>query len=249
MSLRPSVHKDREFLGSLRVPDGTWVVIRVDGKGFSSYTAKYERPFDARFHKTMVFAARAQFRAFENTPALVTTHSDEISVVLPPSFDLFQRRVEKLVSVAASMAASAFGSNSGDIVGFDARLVVEPSLEAVVDYLQWRHEDCWRCFLNSLAYWTARDKGLSKREATRIAGALPREKHDYLHSVGINPVERPVRERRGSVVYRKREPHTGHNPLTGKDVETTRMRVTDEAPPHGQEFRDFVAKVLEGSHG
>jgi tRNA(His) 5'-end guanylyltransferase len=242
--LRPTPHKKREIYADVRVPEGGWIVLRLDGKGFSAYTDKYERPHDERFHAYMVDAARAQFDAFQNTPLLVSTHSDEISVVMPRDFDLFERRVEKLVSVGASIAASAFSVGSGDVVAFDGRVVVQPSRTAVLDYLKWRQEDCWRCFLNSLAYWTARDRGMTVREATKIAGALPRDKHDYLHSVGVNPTERPLWERRGTVLYRKQVAHTGFNPITQQEVPTTRLRVVSVPPPYGEEFRTFTEGLV-----
>ncbi len=92
-----------ECFPGLRVPDGAWVVLRLDGRGFTRFTeAHCRKPFDDRFHGWMVAAARAVFEDFG--AAYAYTESDEISVLLPRGWAHFDREVEKAVSVSAGIA-------------------------------------------------------------------------------------------------------------------------------------------------
>lgn len=47
--------RELEYFHSLRILPEAWIVIRVDGKGFSRLTeARFEKPFDIKFHDLMV---------------------------------------------------------------------------------------------------------------------------------------------------------------------------------------------------
>ena len=50
----------------------------------------------------------AVFRVREFQALYVYTQSDEISVLLPQTFDLFDRSLEKVVSLTASLATAVF---------------------------------------------------------------------------------------------------------------------------------------------
>jgi len=48
----------QECFHALRVLPGTWPVLRLDGRGFSRLTqARFEKPFDIRFHELMCATA------------------------------------------------------------------------------------------------------------------------------------------------------------------------------------------------
>ena len=81
-----------EIYHALRVPDDCYIVLRVDGRAFHSYTEKYERPFDPRFHEHMSGVAEALAESFVGT--LAYTESDECSLVLGPQWDYLGRSVE-----------------------------------------------------------------------------------------------------------------------------------------------------------
>ncbi|MEV7966915.1 tRNA(His) guanylyltransferase Thg1 family protein [Sphaerisporangium sp. NPDC088356] len=111
----------REWFHSLTLMPGAWAIIRVDGRSFSRYTEqRFDKPFDPRFSALMVDTAQRLLEELGGRYAY--TESDEISVVLPPAFDLFGREVEKLVSVSASVAAAAFTHAAGEPVHFDSRI-------------------------------------------------------------------------------------------------------------------------------
>jgi hypothetical protein len=53
--MRPDAFEGRlralDVFHALRLPPGRWVILRLDGRGFSRLTeARFEKPFDARFH-------------------------------------------------------------------------------------------------------------------------------------------------------------------------------------------------------
>lgn len=50
----------REYFHALRFLPGAWVILRVDGHGFSRLTeTRYDKPFDAAFNGFMVRTAQA----------------------------------------------------------------------------------------------------------------------------------------------------------------------------------------------
>jgi hypothetical protein len=82
--------REREWFRALTIPPGMWVIIRADGRGFSRLTEEhFAKPFDERMREHMTVAAEALMTEFG--AAYGCTHSDEISVVLPPGTGLFGR--------------------------------------------------------------------------------------------------------------------------------------------------------------
>ncbi len=72
-----------EAYHNVRVPLGCYIVVRVDGRSFTRLTnEEYERPFDPAFHQAMVDTTRTLLTDLGGT--FTCTHSDEISVLLPP---------------------------------------------------------------------------------------------------------------------------------------------------------------------
>ncbi|MFD0850789.1 tRNA(His) guanylyltransferase Thg1 family protein, partial [Actinomadura adrarensis] len=129
--------REREWFHSLTVPPGAWTVIRVDGRGFSKFTEpRFDKPFDARFSHIMTQVAEHLITELSGRYAY--TESDEISVVLDPSHDMFGREVEKLVSVSAGIASAAFTHAAGEPAAFDSRIWLGTGTDDVVDYLSWR---------------------------------------------------------------------------------------------------------------
>src|SRR5689334_11800238 len=100
-----------EYFHSLRLLPGAWAVVRVDGRGFSHFTeAHFEKPFDPAFHTLMVQTAKALLTELQGMYAY--TESDEISVLFRPDWNLFDREVEKIVSISAGIASATFTQSS-----------------------------------------------------------------------------------------------------------------------------------------
>src|SRR5690348_14915851 len=96
-----------EYFHSVRLLPGAWPVLRLDGRGFTRLTGqRFEKPFDPKFHELMIHTARVLFEELQAVYAY--TESDEISLLFRPEWDLFDRELEKAVSVSAGIASAAF---------------------------------------------------------------------------------------------------------------------------------------------
>lgn len=241
-----------EYFHGLRLLPGAWPVVRVDGRSFTRLTgARFEKPFDPRFHELMVGTARALLEELQGVYAY--TQSDEVSVLLPRATDLFDRELEKLVSIAAAIASAAFTQAFGESAQFDARVWLGVDEQAVVDYFRWRQADAGRCALNGWCYWTLVRAGRSARQAS---AALLRQrseaKHELLFEHGVSFADLPAWQRRGSGLSYETYDKEGFNPKTGQAVLARRRRVRVEGDlPMGEEYaallRRLVGSVVDAS--
>jgi tRNA(His) guanylyltransferase len=234
-----------EIFHALRAPPGAWLVVRTDGRSFSKLTEeRYEKPFDPAFHGHMVRAASS---LLEELGALyVYTESDEISVLLAPGWDLFDREVEKIVSVSAGISSSAYTLSAGHAAHFDSRVWVAGNEHDVVDYFRWRQADAARCALNGWCYWVLRNAGKSVGDATAVLrGASKADKNELLFRHGINFNDVPTWQRRGAGVYWEEFQKEGVNPITQVRTVATRRRIrVDEELPMGDEYARFLGAFL-----
>jgi len=238
--------RDLEYFHDLRVLPGALPVVRVDGRSFSRLTEeRFEKPFDVKFQAHMRAASEALLVGLGALYAY--TESDEISILLPADTELFDRKWEKLVSVAAGIASAAFSVALGEPAHFDARIWIGVSLEQVADYFRWRQADAARNALNGWTYWTLRKEGHSVREATAaLDGRTTAWKNELLFSHGINFNELPLWQRRGTGLYFKTRLKQGRNPQTGEIVSTERRAVhVDEELSIGDEYGAFVRSFVE----
>lgn len=236
-----------EWFHSQVLLPGAWAIIRVDGRCFSRFTERrFDKPFDPRFSALMTDTARVLLAELQGCYAY--TESDEISVVLDPTCALFGREVEKLVSVAASVAGSAFTHAAGELAHFDGRVWMGPGLDDVVDYLSWRQDDAARCALNGWCYWTLRGEGQSRGQATRaLERTAVADKNELLFARGINFNEVPAWQRRGIGLWWERYERPGHDPVRGTDVTATRRRIHVERDlPMKNDYRELVRKLITG---
>lgn len=131
------------------LPRRTYTILRVDGKAFHTYARKAERPFDVRIQRAMQYAAMELCRNIQGAQ-LAYQQSDEISVLITDfkkedTHAWFDNNVQKMASVAASIATMAF---NGQIEGFpknatfDARVFTIPDYIEVENYFLWRQGDC-----------------------------------------------------------------------------------------------------------
>ena len=90
------------------------VIIRIDGKNFHSFTRGFERPFDDILIKSMQETAKYLCENIQNVKCSYQ-QSDEISLLLTDYENIntaawFGYQVQKMCSIAASMATLAFNS-------------------------------------------------------------------------------------------------------------------------------------------
>ncbi len=235
-----------EYFHELRVLPGAWTVIRVDGRSFSRFTeSSFEKPFDLQFHNLMVQTAKTLLEELQGIYAY--TESDEISILLPQNWDLFDRSWEKIVSVSASIASATFTHAAQTIVQFDSRVWIGANKSQVVDYFNWRQADATRCALNGWCYWTLRKAGESVGKATSmLEGKSVGFKNELLFQRGINFNDLPAWQRRGTGLYWEIYDKEGYNPIENKAVVTKRRRIkVDEELPMKEAYGEFISGFLD----
>jgi tRNA(His) guanylyltransferase len=221
-------------------------VLRVDGRNFTRLTETgFEKPFDRRFQQLMRRTARALLEELQGVYAY--TESDEISVLFPPNWVLFDREVEKLVSISAAIASSTFTHASQKIVHFDSRVWVGSDPSHVVDYFRWRQTDAERCALNGWCYWTLRKAGKQPDEAmTLFDRKSPLDKIELLRQHSIDYDALPTWQRRGSGLYWETIEKVGYDPVQRQERIGLRRRVkVDEALPLKEVYELFIQRFLD----
>lgn len=182
------------------IPQESQFLIRLDGRAFSNFTKKLlnleednTKPYSEKFQKVMILTAETLQKQFKCATSY--THSDEITLIFnhpnQESEHLFGGRVDKLLSLTASCAGSAFLYNLMSFFGdklnykephmFDARLVVFPPEKEyeIVNYMIWRSKgDCTRNFIAMYA-----EKYLSKKT---IVGMTKEKRLEALKELGYD---------------------------------------------------------------
>lgn len=90
----------------------TPVIIQIDGRAFHTFTRGFKKPFDQVLMAAMRYTAEYLCRNIQGC-VLAYTQSDEINLLLIDYEKLetspwFDNRVQKLASIAASMATNYF---------------------------------------------------------------------------------------------------------------------------------------------
>ncbi|MBI2688351.1 MAG: hypothetical protein HYX27_18770 [Acidobacteria bacterium] len=184
--------------GVVLLPRKTWVLIRVDGKGFHTFTRGLERPYCRPLADALDQAAlfvSTQMAGF----AFAYGQSDEYSFLMTDfgrddSRMWLDGSVQKIASITASLFTAGFHRSYAEpgFAAFDARVFIIPNRREVERYFIWRQADAVRNSLNMLAsaYYTHAEL-LNKSTA---------EKHDLLHAKGENWAKWPADFKRGRVV-------------------------------------------------
>ena len=97
----------------------TPVIIRIDGKAFHTFTNGLEKPFDKDLSEAMQYTALKIAEEIQNVK-FIYSQSDEINILLTDWDNLntdswFNYRIQKLVSVSASMTTSLFNKKLNEI--------------------------------------------------------------------------------------------------------------------------------------
>lgn len=237
-----------EYFRSLRLLPGAWAVIRVDGRGFGRFTGdRFDRPCDPRFRDLMVTSARALLLELQGVYAY--TMSDEISLLLPPQWDLFDRRWEKAVSVSAGIASAVFTRAAGEPVHFDSRVWLGTEVPQVLDYFAWRQGEAARNALHGWCYWTLRKEDKSVQETTTLLkGKSAAFQNELLFTHGINFNALPLWQRRGVGLSWETFAKPGYNPKERTPTLAARRRIrVDQELPMKEEYSRFLRRIIEES--
>ena len=192
----------------------TFMVIRIDGKGFSKFTTehKYEKPNDVNGLNLMNNAAIAVMTEFKDI-FLAYGQSDEFSFVFKKEADVYKRRKEKIVSTVVSIFTARYIFDFEKVMGrelkylpaFDCRMVLFPDLKSLRDCFSWRQVDCHINNLYNTCFWSLVQKGkkTNKQAENILRDTVSEEKHDLLfNSFGINYNNEQAIYRKGSLLRR-----------------------------------------------
>jgi len=206
----------------------TPVIIRLDGKAFHTFTRGFQKPFDEILIKSMQETMKYLCENIQGC-VLGYTQSDEITLVLVDYKNLnssawFDYEIQKMCSIAASMATMAFNRifdnlatayldmldsrdmNFGNYeyvllnalkkgAMFDARVFNIPK-EEVANCLYWRQLDATRNSIQMVGQANFSHKELQNKSCNDIQYMLLTEKD-------INWNDLPTYQKRGSCCIRK----------------------------------------------
>lgn len=199
----------------------TPVIIRLDGKAFHTFTKSIKSngdlPFNRRLHDAMLFTSHALLENIQGA-VLAYTQSDEISILLQDWETLetqawYDYNVQKLTSVSASIAATAFnhfyfyldprGEHCSTLpfaklAQFDSRAYNVPK-EEVVNYYIWRQQDAIR---NSIQM-----TGHHKFSTNTMHGKANKQVLEMLKNTGVDWDTVDTWMKHGSCVYRGSPDH------------------------------------------
>lgn len=258
----------RNFL-TKRVP----VIIRLDGKAFHTFTKGMRKPFDRILMNAMQDTMKYLCKNVQGC-VFGYTQSDEITLVLTDYATIktdawFGYNVQKMTSIAASMATLAF--NSCFIDGANAALQyydTESSIEAAMafDYsvyerrfgqalfdarvfsipkdevcncMIWRQQDATRNSIEAVGQANFSHRELQNKSCNDIQEML-------WSKCNINWNDFPVDCKRGSCCYRQAKEIQMQDPRdSSKTIQVSRREwVVDGEPPIFTQDRDYVERWL-----
>ncbi|KAK8104269.1 tRNA guanylyltransferase [Apiospora kogelbergensis] len=223
----------KDFERSDYLLPNTWVVVRIDGKGFTKYG--FEKPNDRRALDLMNAAAKA---VMTDLPDITIGYgvSDEYSFIFHKTCTLYDRRESKLVSTVVSTFSAYYVHLwstyfpdmplAPPLPSFDGRAVCYPSVQNLRDYMSWRQVDCHINNLYNTTFWTLiQQGGMGATEAEEFLkvrdvaspsnvklltdypqGTLSKDKNEILYSkFHMNYNNEPEINKKGSVVFRDYE--------------------------------------------
>jgi len=212
---------------NIKLPRRTNVIIRLDGKAFHTYTKGLERPFDINFANDMNETTKYLCENIQGCK-VGYVQSDEISLLLTDYDSLdtspwFDNKIQKIVSVAASIATAKFNqlrysrvmelgtSEESDemmfildsiatmpLAMFDARVFIIPEQEEVINYFIWRQQDATRNSISMLGQSHFSHKELQHKSTSDIQDML-------MDKFKINWNDCPIRFKRGSLFRKIKE--------------------------------------------
>jgi tRNA(His) 5'-end guanylyltransferase len=192
--------QDYEDALRLFVPRRSYVVIRIDGRGFHTFTKQLERPYSRQLADALDQAALGLCQEMIGC-RFAYGQSDEYSFLLT-DFEKenaplwFDGNLQKIVSVSASLFTGYFNrAFAGEkIAAFDSRVLVISQRAEVEKYFLWRQLDASANSLNMLAS--------AHYPHADLVGKSNTEKHELLFEKGVNWAKQPADFKRGRVVRR-----------------------------------------------
>lgn len=220
------------------------IIVRIDGSHFHSYTRNCVRPFDDKLSNVMDETAIELCKNIQGA-RLAYVQSDETSILINNYTSLnseawFSNNIQKMTSVAASIAGSFFTANSWKIwtkedkpslvdikqAYFDARVFVLPK-EEVCNYFLWRETDASRNSVQMVARSLYSHKELNNKNISQM--------QDMIHAKGMNWNDLPIHQKRGRCIVKQT--------YMKDDVQRSRW-VVDFAIPIFSQDRDYINREV-----
>jgi tRNA(His) 5'-end guanylyltransferase len=177
--------KERAVEARVKLP----FVLRLDGVGFGRVLKGFAEPRDERVHRALLQGASELVKRLSASGAYVV--SDEVSVlVLGPSLP-YAGRVEKLVSVSASLLSAIVSTSLARALIFDSRVVPLEGVEDAKRYIAYRARVGLNNYVGSLLHRLG-----AKLEHVHLA-----EQIEKLEKLGVRLSEKPAWEWSGSSLY------------------------------------------------
>lgn len=259
--------KEYEAVPKTRLMNRVPVILRIDGKAFHTFTRGFHKPFDEILIKTMQETMKYLCENIQGC-VLGYTQSDEITLILTDYKKLtssawFDYEVQKMCSIAASMATMAFNkffeqnvyddnplgsvnSENCELINtyinaikkgamFDARCFNIPK-EEVTNNLYWRQQDCTRNSIQMVGQANFSHKELQNKSCNDIQDMLFTQKD-------INWNDFPTYLKRGSCCIKE---YYQSEEVDIKDGPCARSRwiIDENIPIFKAEGREYIEKLI-----
>ncbi len=178
------------------------IYARIDGRSFSTFTRGMARPFDVAMSRAMIETTK--YLVGSTHASAGYTQSDEISLVWMAEGEasdvLFSGKVQKMVSVLASMAAAKFArvcplGYEDKFPHFDARVFQLPSITEGANAFLWRAMDARKNAISMAAQ--------AKFSPKMLHGKRQRDMLAMLRDAGISFEDYPDFFKNGTFARRK----------------------------------------------
>jgi len=242
--------KEYELQSSYKLPQNTYFIVRLDGKKFSNWTKKLDKPFDTGFAEDMVATAKHLCSVLQGA-VFAYYQSDEISILFT-DFEkdekqrLYDGKIQKITSISASMATAYFNklrmkrellaSSEGPDMFFEALDTFVPAMfdsrafsisdpNDVLKNFWWRQKDATKNSISMACY----------AYKLKVDGKHSGERQEILfQEKGINWNDYPVIFKRGVVIKKEAYEKSG----------TTRSRWAVSEPPIFNQDWSYLAELV-----
>lgn len=236
------------------LPRRTYTIVRVDGKNFSNYTRGLDKPFDMGLIEDMNETAKYLCKNIQGAE-IGFVQSDEISILMTDfathqTDAWFDGNIQKIVSVAASMATAKFNQlrtmRLAEISGFmdeewidfskcklaefDARTFTIPAKSEVMNYFIWRQQDTVRNSISSVAQ--------SLYSHKELEGKNMKVQQEMIFQKGINWNDYDSVLKRGRFIFK--ETYNKETTIKGKLVNSERTRWVARGCPTFSKEPEFL---------
>lgn len=224
----------------------SYLILRVDGRAFHSFTRGLDKPYDVGFACAMD-AAAAELCKEAMGCQFAYGQSDEYSFLLT-DFDRNETQqwfggcLQKIVSIGASVFTEAFSHwERKRGAHFDCRAFLLPNRTETENYFIWRQQDASRNSLNMLAsgYYSA--KALMNKSGP--------ERHEMLHAKGVNWAHHPTWFKHGRCIVRQKRDrevtwtHKKTNAVMSQMVNESFWGIDNEIPVFTRD-REYIRQLI-----